>query len=436
MHVRNAAAAARLADRLPATYMVFDVLRLDGKRPHAASRSGSGARSCAASGWSTPRGRCPTRTTTARCCSTPPSSRGSRASSASGSTSRYVFGERTRNWLKFAHRHRRSYVVGGWRPQEGTTDRLAALLVGEPTPDGLLYRGRVGSGIGAAASRALTPLVAPLARGDSPFADEVPRVDAARHPLGRAGARRRRRDPRRSATPGCASRRTAGVRTDLTPEDLRSDACARRLLRLLAASLAWLPARAADAPAGAERRTIACSTACGSSSARAPQQVVTVNHTGGYRARVTFWQAHRPGWRSAVRQPTDGRIGYGGLVRGPAARQGTGTTPLGTYGLPWAFGMHAAPTTGGSCATARSSAATTGCRTTRRAYYNRYRNQAAGRLPLVAADERPGQLRAAHRLPPPVRLVDRHRLQHRAGPAPRRRDLPARQRRAARPPAA
>ena len=31
MHVRNAGTAARLADRLPATYMVFDVMRVDGK---------------------------------------------------------------------------------------------------------------------------------------------------------------------------------------------------------------------------------------------------------------------------------------------------------------------------------------------------------------------------------------------------------------------
>jgi bifunctional non-homologous end joining protein LigD len=93
-------------------------------------------------------------------------------------TSRYVFGQRTKSWLKFAHRHRRSYVVGGWRPQEGTADRLAALLVGEPTEQGLVYRGRVGSGIGAAASRQLTQLVTPLSRGDSPFDDEVPVVDA------------------------------------------------------------------------------------------------------------------------------------------------------------------------------------------------------------------------------------------------------------------
>ena len=50
--------------------------------------------------------------------------------------------------------------------------------MGEPTDQGLAYRGRVGSGIGAAASRTLTTLVADLARADSPFDDEVPRVDA------------------------------------------------------------------------------------------------------------------------------------------------------------------------------------------------------------------------------------------------------------------
>jgi len=91
--------------------------------------------------------------------------------------SRYRPGERTHQWLKFAHRHRASYVVGGWRPQTGGA-HLAALLVGQPTADGLLYRGRVGSGIGPKQSRVLAELVAPLTRSASPFADEVPKVDA------------------------------------------------------------------------------------------------------------------------------------------------------------------------------------------------------------------------------------------------------------------
>ena len=92
--------------------------------------------------------------------------------------SRYRFDARSEDWRKLAHRHRGSFVVGGWRPQVGTPDRLAALLVGEQTPDGLLYRGRVGSGIAGATSTRLAALLAPLARDASPFADEVPRVDA------------------------------------------------------------------------------------------------------------------------------------------------------------------------------------------------------------------------------------------------------------------
>ena len=47
------------------------------------------------------------------------------------------------------------------------------------TPDGLLYRGRVGSGIGAKQAAVLADAVAGIARDDSPFDDEVPRVDAA-----------------------------------------------------------------------------------------------------------------------------------------------------------------------------------------------------------------------------------------------------------------
>lgn len=89
--------------------------------------------------------------------------------------SRYEPGIRSKNWLKFVHRHRQTYVVGGWRPQVGTTDRLASLLVGEMTDSGLLYRGRVGSGIGARDSVALKGMLRAVA--ESPFADDVPRPD-------------------------------------------------------------------------------------------------------------------------------------------------------------------------------------------------------------------------------------------------------------------
>jgi L,D-peptidoglycan transpeptidase YkuD (ErfK/YbiS/YcfS/YnhG family) len=70
---------------------------------------------------------------------------------------------------------------------------------------------------------------------------------------------------------------------------------------------------------------------------RRTRQVVTVNRTSGHHARVTFW-AHRDGrWQQRFRAH-DGRIGYNGLVARRKRVQGSGTTPLGTFRMPFAFG--------------------------------------------------------------------------------------------------
>lgn len=69
------------------------------------------------------------------------------------------------------------------------------------------------------------------------------------------------------------------------------------------------------------------------------RQVVTVNRTAGHRARLVFWVQRQGRWVERFRT-TDARIGYGGLVAGTKRRQGTGTTPLGTYDLRSAFGTH------------------------------------------------------------------------------------------------
>jgi bifunctional non-homologous end joining protein LigD len=217
MHVRNATAVRRLAQRLPVTYMVFDLLRLDGRDLTAeplSTRRALLAEVLDGTAWQVP----------ASYDDGPMLFEATRAQGLEGIvskrlSSRYEFDRRSRHWLKFAHRHRLSYVVGGWRPQEGTTDRLAALLVGEPTADGLLYRGRVGSGIGSRQSRQLTELVAGLARADSPFADEVPRVDATGthwlEPVVVVDVDTHGRGYQRLRQPSYR-----GVRTDLTPEDL------------------------------------------------------------------------------------------------------------------------------------------------------------------------------------------------------------------------
>jgi L,D-peptidoglycan transpeptidase YkuD (ErfK/YbiS/YcfS/YnhG family) len=68
-------------------------------------------------------------------------------------------------------------------------------------------------------------------------------------------------------------------------------------------------------------------------------QVVTVDHTRGYHARVGFWVLREGHWQR-VYDVRDGRIGYGGLVAPLRRHQGTGTTPLGTVRLISAFGRH------------------------------------------------------------------------------------------------
>ena len=217
MHVRKASTAERLSERVPAIYMVFDLLRLDGRdltqQPLEARRAA--LRDLAIDGaWQVPPeyddGAMLFEATLQQ---------GLEGVVSKRRTSTYRFGERTPHWQKLPHRHRVSYVVGGWRPQEGTTDRLAALLVGEQTADGLLYRGRVGSGIGARQSRALTELVVGLARSDSPFADEVPTVDARGshwlEPQLVVDIDTHGRGDERLRQPSFQ-----GVRSDLSPEDL------------------------------------------------------------------------------------------------------------------------------------------------------------------------------------------------------------------------
>ena len=106
------------------------------------------------------------------------------------------------------------------------------------------------------------------------------------------------------------------------------------------------------------------------------RQVVSVNRTHGYHARVTLWRYDGHRWVKRL-QARDGRIGYGGLVAGTRRHQGTGTTPLGSYGLISAFGTHR-----------RAAAWDLPYRKIRRGdfwvedngsrYYNRYRNQRQG----------------------------------------------------------
>jgi bifunctional non-homologous end joining protein LigD len=92
-------------------------------------------------------------------------------------TSAYHPGRRSRDWLKFPIRPTGSFVVGGFLFETDSDHRLGAVLVGEPTDDGLVFRGRVGSGIAGKAGQRLGEQLKPLVRDASPFATALPRVD-------------------------------------------------------------------------------------------------------------------------------------------------------------------------------------------------------------------------------------------------------------------
>jgi bifunctional non-homologous end joining protein LigD len=178
MHVRNTREVARLAASIPATYMVFDLLRLDGvdltRAPLVERRAALDELDLQGTAWAVP----PTYDDGAMLHQAT-LEQGLEGMVSKRRASRYEFGARSKAWLKFAHRRRASFVVGGWRLETDSQNRIGALLVGEPVEGGgFIYRGRVGSGISGAKARKLEEVLAPLGRNSSPFSDEVPRVDA------------------------------------------------------------------------------------------------------------------------------------------------------------------------------------------------------------------------------------------------------------------
>ncbi len=177
MHVSSARRAEELAQFNPVTLLVFDVLRIGDRdvmgEPLAVRRELLESLELNDVSWQVPGvyddGQMLMDATRAQ---------GLEGIVSKRLASRYEPGVRSRHWLKFPHRRRASYVVGGWRLEVDSSNRLGALLVGEPTTDGLIYRGRVGSGIAGKAGPMLRELVEGLARVDKPFVDEVPRLDA------------------------------------------------------------------------------------------------------------------------------------------------------------------------------------------------------------------------------------------------------------------
>ncbi|MDQ3616986.1 MAG: non-homologous end-joining DNA ligase [Actinomycetota bacterium] len=219
MHVRDVRKAQTLARSNPVTLILFDVVRLDDEDLSGEPLSVRRLR-LESLGLDDVHWQLPATYDDGQMLLDATSRQGLEGVVSKKLSSRYHFGRRSKDWLKFPNRPLASYVVGGWRYETDSRSRLGALLVGTLTPAGLSYRGRVGSGIAGRVGPQLRQLLEPLHADVSPFCDEVPRVDAR----GTVWVRPEMVVDLQAlgVTDGGRLRQPSyqGVRTDLAPHDL------------------------------------------------------------------------------------------------------------------------------------------------------------------------------------------------------------------------
>jgi bifunctional non-homologous end joining protein LigD len=180
MHVSSATAAKRLAARLPVTYLVFDVLHLDGRpllaAPYRKRRALLEGLAVHGARWQTPPSFIGVPGADVQAVSR---QHGLEGVVAKRLESRYEPGRRSGSWRKIKNLYRQEAVVGGWRVGMGRREGLiGSLLVGVNGRAGLEYTGHVGTGFTDQTLEMLTGQLAPLRRATSPFATEVPREHA------------------------------------------------------------------------------------------------------------------------------------------------------------------------------------------------------------------------------------------------------------------
>jgi len=178
MHVTADAAVRRLAKETPVTYVIFDLLWLDGhslmELPYAERRArlqelglGDGER------WRVPdyvsgHGAQLLEAT---------AQQGLEGVLAKRLDSPYEPGRRSTAWLKIKNVSRQEVVIGGWVPGDGKRrDRIGALLIGVREDGELRHVGRVGTGFTEAELDRLVGLLGPLERDTSPFAPGGPKI--------------------------------------------------------------------------------------------------------------------------------------------------------------------------------------------------------------------------------------------------------------------
>ena len=169
MHV--ASPAQRLVKSTPVTYVVFDLLWLDGHAlmglTYAERRRQLAGLRLSGPSWQTPEhvvGH-------GRALLDASKEQHLEGIVAKRLDSRYQPGRRSNAWLKVKNVGRQEVVVGGWMPGQGRrSQRIGALLAGVYDREGVLqYAGRVGTGFTESELDRLNGLLEPLRRESSPF---------------------------------------------------------------------------------------------------------------------------------------------------------------------------------------------------------------------------------------------------------------------------
>ncbi|MFC4002518.1 non-homologous end-joining DNA ligase [Prauserella oleivorans] len=168
--------ARQLARHNPVTYVVFDLLHLDGRSclplPYEDRRALLEELNVSGPRWNLS-----------------PSFRGEGAAVVEAAAeqqlegviakragSPYSPGDRSGDWVKITELKALEVVIGGWRPGEGRrSDTFGSLLLGLPGEDGLRYIGQVGTGFTEDMLHDIVARLRKLERKTSPFGTEVPR---------------------------------------------------------------------------------------------------------------------------------------------------------------------------------------------------------------------------------------------------------------------
>lgn len=92
----------------------------------------------------------------------------------------YSPGRRSRSWIKVKNFRTQEVIIGGWTEgRNALFGSLGALLLGVPANEGLRYVGKVGTGFTDRSRQDLLSMLSPLARDTSPFAGRLGREAAA-----------------------------------------------------------------------------------------------------------------------------------------------------------------------------------------------------------------------------------------------------------------